>query len=94
MPKLERVTVTVTEEMTALLKRAVESGEYATTSEIIREAVRDWSDKHDRERQALDDLRALIEKAEKGPFYPAEEVFDELRDLVTREIRKQDKQAA
>jgi len=32
----------VTGEQLAVLKAAVEAGEYATTSEIILEAIRDW----------------------------------------------------
>ena len=94
MSKLERITVTVTEEMTSMLRDAVDSGEYATTSEIIREAVRDWADKQDRDRQALEHLRELIAEGEKGPFHPAEEVFAELRELVAEEARKNVKAAA
>ena len=93
MSKLERITFTVTEEMTSMLRDAVDSGEYATTSEIIREAVRDWADKQDRDRQALEHLRELIAEGEKGPFYPAEEVFAELRELVAEEVRKNAKAA-
>ena len=36
MSKLERITVTMPEEMAAKMRAAVESGEYATTSEIVK----------------------------------------------------------
>lgn len=42
MAKLERITVTMPQEMAARLRAAVERGEYATTSEVVREALRDW----------------------------------------------------
>ena len=42
MSKLERITVTMPAEMAARLRAAVERGEYATTSEVVREALRDW----------------------------------------------------
>ena len=40
MSKLERITVTMPAEMAARLRAAVERGEYATTSEVVREALR------------------------------------------------------
>lgn len=78
MAKLERITVTMPEEMVAKLRAAVESGEYATTSEIVREALRDWEEYQERRQAKLEHLRALIAEGEKGPFRPAMEVLDEL----------------
>ena len=82
MGKLERITVTMPEEMTARMRASVESGEYATTSEIVREAMREWSDRQERKQAALAQLRALIAEADAGPSYPAERVFAELRAYV------------
>jgi hypothetical protein len=42
MANIEKVSVALTGEQVSALKAAVEAGEYATTSEIVREAVRDW----------------------------------------------------
>jgi antitoxin ParD1/3/4 len=42
MATVEKVSVALTNEQISALKAAVEAGEYATTSEIVREAVRDW----------------------------------------------------
>jgi antitoxin ParD1/3/4 len=42
MASVEKVSVALTNEQVSALKAAVEAGEYATTSEIVREAVRDW----------------------------------------------------
>ena len=85
MSKLERITVTMPEEMAAKMRAAVESGKYATTSEIIREALRDWSDERDRRQAALEHVRGLISEGEKGPFRDGDEFFDELeaRSQVT-----------
>jgi antitoxin ParD1/3/4 len=88
MGKLERITVTMPEEMAARLRAAVESGEYATTSEIVREALRDWSDEQDRRQAALERVRALIAEADAGPSYPAEQVFAELRAFVAEQAAK------
>jgi antitoxin ParD1/3/4 len=68
--------------MAAKMRAAVESGEYATTSEIVREALRDWSDEQERRGAALAKVRALIAEADNSPSYPAEQVFAELRAFV------------
>ena len=82
MSKLERITVTMPAEMAARLRAAVERGEYATTSEVVREALRDWGDERDRGDARREWLRAEIEKGLAGPFLPADQVFAELRDQV------------
>ena len=94
MSKLERITVTMPEEMAAKLRAAVETGEYATTSEIVREALRDWADEQARREAALNRLRAEIDKGLEGPFRDGEEVFAELQDYVARLVREQGKAAA
>ncbi|WP_315799091.1 MULTISPECIES: type II toxin-antitoxin system ParD family antitoxin [unclassified Bradyrhizobium] len=62
MASVEKLSVALTSEQVSALKTAVESGEYATTSEIVREAVRDWQLKRElcredvrRPRQAWDE---------------------------------------
>ena len=42
MPSIERLTITLPAEMAKSVKEAVESGDYASTSEVVREALRDW----------------------------------------------------
>jgi Arc/MetJ-type ribon-helix-helix transcriptional regulator len=42
MASVEKVSVALTNEQVSALRAAVETGEYATTSEIGREALRDW----------------------------------------------------
>jgi antitoxin ParD1/3/4 len=86
MGKLERITVTMPEEMAAKLRAAVDSGEYVTTSEIVREALRDWSDDQERRQAGLERLRALIAEGEKGPFRDGEEFFDELEGRLQQMI--------
>ncbi|MBV6273727.1 type II toxin-antitoxin system ParD family antitoxin [Alcaligenaceae bacterium CGII-47] len=63
MTTIERLTVTMPTEMAATLKSAVEMGEYASTSEVVREALRDWSFKR---QLMLDQLTALKQDIDKG----------------------------
>lgn len=88
MSKLERVTVTMPEQMAAKLRAAVDAGEYATTSEIVREALRDWSLYQERRQAAVERLRQMLVEAEAGPSYPAEQVFAELRQRVAEKVAK------
>lgn len=43
MAELERLTITLTRELSETIKAAVNEGDYASASEVIREALRDWS---------------------------------------------------
>ena len=68
MSKLERITVTMPEEMAALMRSAVDSGKYATASEVVREAMRDWADHQTRREAALQQLRGLIDEGLSSPL--------------------------
>jgi len=57
---IERMTVTVTQEMADTMRSAMREGGYASSSEIIREALRDWQHKRKLKQSELDALRADI----------------------------------
>ena len=42
MANVQKVSVALTSEFVTLLKEAVETGEYTSTSEVIRDALRSW----------------------------------------------------
>jgi antitoxin ParD1/3/4 len=85
MATIERMSITLPAEMAAALRQTVEDGQYASTSEIIREALREWTRRRDDE---LRDLKALREAVrigdEGGPSIPADEVFAELRRMIAK----------
>ncbi len=62
MSTIERMTITMPAEMAAVVKGAVEGGDYASTSEVIREALRDWKSKRAIQLQELEALKADIDK--------------------------------
>jgi len=62
MAEIERLTVTLPAEMTAVIRDAVATGDYASTSEVVREAVRDWKMKRALQLQELTALKADIDK--------------------------------
>jgi len=58
---IERMTIALTSEMSDAVKGAVESGEYASNSEVIREALRDWRLKRMAQHPHLEQLRADVQ---------------------------------
>ena len=62
MSAIERLTITLPSDMAATVKRAVAGGDYASTSEVVREALRDWKLKRSLQLQELAALKADIDK--------------------------------
>jgi antitoxin ParD1/3/4 len=62
VPEFERLTVTVPAEMAASIKSAVEAGDYASTSEVMRAALRDWETRRSLQLDEFASLKADIDK--------------------------------
>lgn len=83
MSNIERMTVTMPAEMAATLRQTVAGGEYASTSEVVREALREWVRSRDQDQRDLQTLRQAIRDGdESGDGIPAAEVFTELRKII------------
>ena len=62
MAGIERMTITLPSDMAAVIKGAVEGGDYASSSEVVREALRDWKMKRALQLQELASLKADIDQ--------------------------------
>ncbi len=62
MSTIERITITLTAEMAQAVRTAVHDGEYASSSEIIREALRDWRHKRALQERELKELRTKVQQ--------------------------------
>ena len=62
MPEIERLTITMPPELAAVVKDAVETGDYASSSEVIRAALRDWKVKRALQIEELAALKSDIDK--------------------------------
>lgn len=62
MGAIERLTITLPAEMADLVKGAVDEGDYASTSEVIREALREWKLKRELRLGQLAELKADIDR--------------------------------
>lgn len=80
MAQAQPVTISLTPEMAAMVRQKVEEGEYSSVSEVVREALRDWSRKQSAEQRELRELRALLQEAiDSGRVGAGEDVFSRLR---------------
>ncbi len=81
--KVEKLSIALTPEMMAAVRAAVESGEYASSSEVIREWYRDWKLGQDRRQTAIRELRALIQEGiDSGPALDGPTAMKEIIDRI------------
>ncbi|MFZ5930961.1 MAG: type II toxin-antitoxin system ParD family antitoxin [Pseudomonadota bacterium] len=62
MATVEKISIALTQDMASLVRQAVDSGEYASNSEVIRDALRDWKLKRTLREQQIEELRDLWHK--------------------------------
>ncbi len=62
MATIERMTITLPADMAASVKGAVDGGDYASSSEVVREALRDWKLKRSLQLGEIAALQADIHK--------------------------------
>ena len=73
----------------AFVRELVESGRYASASEVVRDSLRLLEEREEHRQAKLTALREDIRKGvESGPAIPAEEVFDRLEKKYAAEGRK------
>ena len=56
---IEKLSIALTQEFAADIRQAVATGEYASTSEVIRDALRAWKQLRQGRAVALEELRRL-----------------------------------
>ena len=62
MSTIERMTITMPADMAAVIKAAVDAGDYASTSEVVRDALREWKIRRAIQLQELAALKSNIDK--------------------------------
>jgi len=75
LTNVEKISISLPSDMVAVLKAAVESGEYSSASEVVRDALRAWKLKRKMEGIELDELRRLVQEgSESGPGIDGQEL--------------------
>jgi len=62
MAKVEKLSIGLPTDMATLVRKAVETGDYASSSEVIREALREWKARRAARSEAVSELRRLWEE--------------------------------
>lgn len=94
MAAIEKISVALPADMLELVKRAVKTGDYATTSEVIREALREWKVRRESRAEAISELRRLWQEGvDSGGWHPpdTEEIKREGRRLLEQTRRAKGK---
>jgi antitoxin ParD1/3/4 len=86
MPAVEKISIALPPEMLKQLRKAVDGGEYASSSEVVREALRDWGRKRMAQKQGLKELRKLWQQAleDHAPGVDGEDVLARLEQKYQR----------
>jgi antitoxin ParD1/3/4 len=80
MTTVEKMCIALPQDMAAAVRGAVATGEYASSNEVVREALRHWSHKRDLRQQGIAELRQLWQEAvqDKTAGASADEVLERL----------------
>lgn len=80
MTTAEKISIALPPEMVLIVRGAVATGEYASSSEVIRDALRDWTYKRSLRQQGVAELRKVWQEAlsDKSPDISPDEVLDRL----------------
>jgi antitoxin ParD1/3/4 len=72
MSSVEKISIALPPEMVAQLRQAVETGEYASSSEVVRDALRHWTRKRHLQQNGITELRQLWQeaRADNTPRHP------------------------
>ena len=87
MADLEDINVALPTEMVSVMEAAVRSGEYTTTGDVVRDALRDWKLK--RRPGDVGELRRLVEQGvASGASVEAEPASTRLRQKYEARVPK------
>lgn len=89
MRNAEKVSVTMTSEQMQVIRESVQSGEFATTSEAMRDAVRVWQRQRIEDAERLEAVRARIRRSidDPRPSLSADEAEAELARFMEGEAK-------
>jgi len=85
MSNFQKVSIALTPEFLTIIKQAVETGEYTSTSEVVRDALREWKDRRTLRELDTEEVRRLWQEGiGSGPSVEAAPVFERLRGKYRR----------
>lgn len=88
MPSVDKFTIVLTPELSVLVKESIEQGDYDSTSEVIRDALRGAKNNAFSKKQGMEELCKLGDAGVKsglGRFSNRKELVEEARGRLTPE---------
>tara|TARA_R110002020_G_scaffold37828_18_gene114030 strand:+ start:1859 stop:2140 length:282 start_codon:yes stop_codon:yes gene_type:complete len=91
MANVEKISVALTSEMAATMRQVVESGEYASASEVMRDALRQWQTRRAERAHAIAELGRLWDDGlASGPGQDGEAAFDRIKRSLDARLSRGD----
>jgi antitoxin ParD1/3/4 len=83
----EKLSITLPTEMVNLIKTRVEAGDYASTSEVLRAAMRVWMRQEEEHQERIASIRARVKTSldDPRPNLTGEEVKAKLSDFFEKQ---------
>lgn len=80
MSNVQKLSVALTHDMANIVKSAVQSGEYGSNSEVIRDALRDWSAARKRQEEEIKYLRKAWDKG----INSGRKEYNSINDIIAK----------
>ncbi|TPI39407.1 type II toxin-antitoxin system ParD family antitoxin [Mesorhizobium sp. B3-1-9] len=80
MGQVDKRSITLSPELAAAVDDVVAAGEYASASEVIRDALRQWKERRDLLGYSVEELRKLVQEGiDSGPALDGPSVIERAR---------------
>ncbi|RUX20267.1 type II toxin-antitoxin system ParD family antitoxin [Mesorhizobium sp. M2A.F.Ca.ET.042.01.1.1] len=80
MGQVDKRSITLSPELAQAVDDVVAAGEYASASEVIRDALRQWKERRDLLGYTVEELRELVQEGiDSGPALDAPPLMERLR---------------
>ena len=91
---VQKISVALTPELVAMVNSAVDAGEFASASEVIRDALRGWNGRRAERAEAMEEVRrAWHEGLASGPAVDADIVMTRLQARLAESSQRRRAQA-
>ena len=86
MQNAEKISITMTPQMMEIIRACVEAGEYASTSEVLRDAMRVWQREREERVEHLESIKARIKRSvdDPRPSISSQEMKKRLKEIYAK----------
>ena len=84
--KAEKISITLPPDMLSIIKAKVKEGVYASTSEVIREAMRLWQRQEEEHHARLALIRARLEQSTRSGSVSLDKAFEKLEQHHQKQV--------